>query len=176
MIKKLMGFSRTAALKVTPTDVGALVDGMSGMLRSVLPSGIELGSAGVSTCRALCDAAAVEQMVLNLVTNARDAMPEGGTVTLTVEPPMGAGPSRPAWMPKGTFVRLAVSDTGLGMDEATRTRALEPFFTTKPPGAGTGLGLPMVFGLAKQQGGFLDLRSAPGKGTTASLYFRSAGE
>jgi PAS domain S-box-containing protein len=171
MIKKLLGFSRTAALTVVPTDLAALVDGTRVMLERVIshPIDLEIGAAGQGV--ALCDPGAVEQMVLNLVTNARDAMPDGGTVSIAVEAAESKGPDRPSWLPSGDYVRLSVSDTGVGMDEATLARAVEPFFTTKALGAGTGLGLSMVYGLAKQQGGFLELLSEPGRGTAARLYF-----
>jgi two-component system, cell cycle sensor histidine kinase and response regulator CckA len=132
---------------------------------------LEVSTAEGST--ALCDPGAVEQMLLNLATNARDAMPTGGTVRMEVSPAVVArdAPPRSSWLPPGEFVRLSVSDTGAGMDDRTRARALEPFFTTKPPGIGTGLGLSMVYGLVKQQRGFIDLVSRPGKGTTVHLYF-----
>ncbi len=176
MIKKLLGFSRTASVQVAPTDLGALVIGMREMLRTALPPEIELSIQSPGECVAVCDQGAVEQMVLNLVTNARDALPDGGEVHVTVSlaGPGGDGQALPAWMRGGPFTRISVRDTGIGMDEATRSRAFEPFFTTKPPGVGTGLGLSMVFGLAKQQGGYFDLESAPGEGTTASLYFPTA--
>jgi PAS domain S-box-containing protein len=174
MIQKLLGFSRTADLAMAPTDLGDVVDQMCGMIRAVTPPHIELSVQRQGCNRALVDRAAVEQMVLNLATNARDAMPRGGRMTMTVEP-FSAGPdapSRPSWISEGEFVRVSVTDTGTGMDEATKARALEPFFTTKPAGAGTGLGLPMVYGLAKQQGGYLEVSSEVDAGTTVSLYFQ----
>jgi signal transduction histidine kinase len=173
MIQKLLGFSRTAQLALAPTDLAALVDDMESMLRAILPAHVKLALRGRAGSVAPCDPGAVEEMVLNLVTNARDAMPGGGTIRLTVEP-WATDPdeeTRPSWMPPGAYVRVAVEDTGTGMCDATKARALEPFFTTKAAGAGTGLGLPMVYGLAKQQAGFLDLASEPGAGTTVSLYF-----
>ncbi|HUF75059.1 MAG TPA: ATP-binding protein [Longimicrobiales bacterium] len=174
MIQKLLGFSRTADLDLAPVELGELVEQMRGMIRAVAPSLIEITVQCVEGSIAICDRAAVEQMVLNLATNARDAMPEGGALRLVVEPwtARPGEPSKPPWIPEGEYVRVAVVDTGCGMDEKVRARALEPFFTTKPPGAGTGLGLPMVYGLAKQQGGFLELLSEPGSGTTVNLYFR----
>jgi PAS domain S-box-containing protein len=173
MIQKLLGFSRTAELDLAPVDLAQLVEEMRSMLSAVTPPSIELSVEVEARSMALCDRGAVEQMVLNLTTNARDAMPRGGSMRLIVEPWVAAAEAqtRPAWIPDGAFIRVAVVDDGFGMDEATRARALEPFFTTKPPGAGTGLGLSMVFGLAKQQGGYLDLASAPGAGTSVSLYF-----
>jgi two-component system, cell cycle sensor histidine kinase and response regulator CckA len=174
MIQKLMGFSRTAELDLRATDLAAAVRELTGMLRALMPDGVELDVRTEPESVALCDRGALDEMVLNLVSNARDAMPEGGSIRLSVEP-WTAGPdesARPPWMPRGEFVRVAVADSGIGMCEATKARALEPFFTTKPAGAGTGLGLPMVYGLAKQQGGYLELESEPGRGTTVSLYFQ----
>ena len=177
MIQKLLGFSRTADLALGRVDLGELMEEMQGMVRAVTPPRIEIVVQRTGCGVALCDRGAVEQMVLNLATNARDAMPGGGRLTLTVEPfHPEREPAVPSWIRGGDFVRVSVTDTGTGMDEATRARALEPFFTTKPPGAGTGLGLPMVFGLAKQQGGYLELVSEPGEGTTVRLYFPKAGD
>ena len=178
MIQKLLGYSRTADLALGPVHLAELLGEMEGMIRAVTPSSVQITVQRGDPTLALCDRAAVEQMLLNLATNARDAMPEGGTMRLIVEPWVAAAGvvGRPSWIPEGAWVRVAVADTGIGMDEATKARALEPFFTTKPPGAGTGLGLPMVFGLAKQQGGYLELVSEPGAGTTVSLYFPSVAD
>jgi PAS domain S-box-containing protein len=175
MIRKLLGFSRSAPLALAPTDLGTVLDGMLGMLESLVPEEITLEVEPASGCVALCDAGAVEQMVLNLATNARDAMPAGGTLRITVDTASGRDlAARPQWLPAGAYVRLIVQDSGFGMDEVTLAHALEPFFTTKELGAGTGLGLSMVLGLAKQQGGYLDLVSELGRGTTARLYFPRA--
>jgi two-component system cell cycle sensor histidine kinase/response regulator CckA len=174
-IRKLLGFSRQSALRVAPTDVAELVRTLEGMLRRLLDERIALEIDVAPFCTALVDPGAVEQMVMNLATNARDAMQQGGvlrigvrSVTLTAEQAATNGLKVPA-----TFVRLSASDTGVGMDEHTRARALEPFFTTKPAGAGTGLGLAMVYGLVTQQNGFVEIESRPGRGTTVHLYFPS---
>ena len=176
MIRKLLGFSRKADLNLAPTDLSDLVRRLHGMLRHVIPEHIALEERIAQDCVALCDPGAVEQMVLNLATNARDAMRGGGTVTLAVARAVvdRETTARPTWLAPGEFVRLSVTDTGAGMDETTRAHALDPFFTTKPPGVGTGLGLSMVYGLVKQQDGFIDLVSEPGKGTTVHLYFPTA--
>ena len=179
MIRKLLGFSRKVDLALAPTDLSDLVVRLQGMVRHVIPEDIALEVSTAPGVTALCDAGAVEQMILNLATNARDAMPGGGTVRIEVVPAVidRESPIRPTWLKPGEFIRLTVSDTGVGMDDRTRARALEPFFTTKPPGVGTGLGLSMVYGLVKQQHGFIDLVSQPGKGTTVHLYFpRAAAE
>jgi two-component system cell cycle sensor histidine kinase/response regulator CckA len=175
MIRKLLGFSRTAPLEIAPTDLASVLDGMRGMLESLVPDEITLelsaGTGGV----ALCDAGAVEQIVINLATNACDAMPAGGILRVTVDAVSGSQiANRPPWLPDRAYVRLVVADTGFGMDEVTLAHALEPFFTTKMPGEGTGLGLSMVFGLAKQQGGYVDLSSELGRGTTARVYLPQA--
>jgi PAS domain S-box-containing protein len=178
MIRRLLGFSRTADLNIRPIDLGELVTGLHVMLRHVLPADIALEMSTAEDSTALCDPGAVEQMLLNLATNARDAMPAGGTVRIEVSPAV-VGPdvtARTSWLAPGEFVRLSVRDTGVGMDDGIRARVLEPFFTTKPPGIGTGLGLSMVYGLVKQQGGFIDLVSQPGQGTTVHLYFPKAAE
>ncbi|MCC7534980.1 MAG: response regulator [Deltaproteobacteria bacterium] len=128
----------------------------------------ELAADDVSLVNA--DPSQVEQMVLNLALNARDAMPRGGTLTFAIHAAHGHGGS--AEVP-GDWTVLEVSDTGMGMDEATRERIFEPFFTTKPAGHGTGLGLPMVFGAMKQLGGFVEVDSGVGRGSTFRLYFPS---
>ncbi|MEO6057598.1 MAG: response regulator [Gemmatimonadales bacterium] len=124
------------------------------------------------------DVGQLEQVLLNLTLNARDAMPSGGTLTIRSEglwldtqlaPPVADEEFRP-----GAYVWLSVSDTGLGMDQATLRRAFEPFFTTKGPGEGTGLGLSMVYGVVRQSGGYVRARSAPGQGTRIDLYLPSA--
>jgi len=176
MIRKLLGFSRSAELDIVPTNVAALVSGMHETMKQLLPDSIVLEMSLAEESTARCDPAAVEQMLLNAITNARDAMPGGGEIRIAIGPAvMGRdAPERPPWMTPGEFVRLSISDNGVGMDEATRTRVLEPFFTTKAPGAGTGLGLSMVYGLAKQHGGFIDVLSDLGFGTTVHLYFPTA--
>src|SRR5690606_19725273 len=122
------------------------------------------------------DPAAVEQMVLNLATNARDAMPGGGTLTLGLAPVRMSEEfvRRRGWGKVGDYAAITVRDTGDGMAPAVMERLFEPFFTTKPPGLGTGLGMPMVYGLMKQHRGFVDVESAPGQGTTVTLYFPAA--
>jgi CheY-like chemotaxis protein len=122
--------------------------------------------------RVKADPGQIEQVLLNLVANARDAMPKGGTVTITTQDvPKMEGEDRPlAGMRRGPWVLLTVHDTGVGMDAATQARIFEPFFTTKEPGKGTGLGLAMVYGIIKQSGGFIWVDSAPGQGTTFRIY------
>jgi PAS domain S-box-containing protein len=171
MTRQLLGFSRQADLTLAPTDVARVATQLSGALRRLVPENIELrlvADEAVPAVRA--DSGAVEQMLLNLITNARDAMPQGGRLAVVVKALERAGPSgRP-------HVCVSVCDTGVGMDEATKSRIFEPFFTTKPVGVGTGLGLAMVYGLMRQHDGFVDVESAPGLGTTVRLCFPAAEE
>jgi CheY-like chemotaxis protein len=118
---------------------------------------------------AKADTNQLEMAVLNLAVNARDAMPDGGTLRITAGAEKVEALSRPGLKP-GTYVKLSVADTGVGMDEATLARAIEPFFSTKGVGKGTGLGLSMVHGLASQLGGTLTIRSRPGLGTNIELW------
>jgi len=174
MITQLLGFSRRADLTPVPTDLAKVVRGLSSLLRRTLPEDIAIEVAAappVGTVKA--DPRAVEQMLLNLATNARDAMPDGGTLRIAVEETT-LGEEFVAMHPgahSGRHVCVSVSDTGTGMDDDTRRRLFEPFFTTKPPGKGTGLGLAMVYGLTKQQDGFVDVTSEVGRGTVVRLFF-----
>ena len=174
MTRKLLGFSRRASLTLVPTELSTVVQGLSHLLKRLLPENIDLS---VETEEGLpiveADSGSIEQMILNLATNSRDAMPDGGTLTLTVgeksfhEEDLQERP----WLIPGRYISVCVGDTGQGMDEPTLERVFEPFFTTKPVGEGTGLGMAMVYGLTKQHGGFVHVESALGKGTRVELYF-----
>ena len=122
--------------------------------------------------RALVDPGQFEQLILNLVVNARDAMPGGGRLTVAVTDALlgEAEADRLGRLPPGRYVALRVADTGTGMDDATRRHLFEPFFTTKPPGQGTGLGLATVYGIVRQSGGASDVRTAPGAGATFTIF------
>src|SRR5205807_552931 len=142
-------------------------------LRRLLPATVEIQcdaepEAGVVEA----DAGALEQILLNLAANARDAMLGGGTLYLDVRRTRLDAEDRPlhAWVEPGSYVCIAVSDTGAGMDAETQARVFEPFFTTKPAGVGTGLGMAMVYGLVKQHKGFVHMYSEVGQGTTVKLY------
>ena len=177
LTSKLLALSRRRPLAFRALDVDALVGEFTGLLDRLVPAGVALDlrpGAGGLTARA--DPGAVEQVVLNLVTNACDAMPGGGTLriaTTGVELDEAYCRDRPGATP-GPYVALAVSDSGGGMDEATLRRLFEPFFTTKAVGAGSGLGMAMVYGLVQQHGGYLDVASRPGVGTTVTVYLPRA--
>ncbi|HKJ01870.1 MAG TPA: PAS domain S-box protein, partial [Longimicrobiales bacterium] len=172
--RKLLGFSRRADLQREPTRLSAVATSLSGMLRTALPESIELViDADDDAGSAFVDAGSIEQMILNLVTNSRDALPEGGRVTLTVRDlylDKEECRRRPGLTP-GRHVCVQVADDGIGMDAETLRRVFDPFFTTKASGVGTGLGMAMVYGLTKQQGGFVQVDSEQGLGTATCLYF-----
>ncbi len=174
MVKQLLGFSRHADLSLTATDLGAVVDEVASLLQRLLPADIEVKlHAPERASMAVADAGAVEQILLNLATNARDAMPDGGGLTIEVNHKRlrEADKWETPWVVPGEYVCVAVTDTGFGMDKTTAAMMFEPFFTTKPPGVGTGLGMAMVYGLMKQHSGFVHAYSEPNKGTTIKLYF-----
>ncbi len=159
LTQQLLAFSRRQHLAPRVLDLNALLVSVEPMIRRILGEDVAVSLAldpGVRPVRA--DPGQLEQVLLNLAANARDAMPRGGR--LAIETRSADGPKR------GPEVELAVSDTGSGMDEATRARIFEPFFTTKAPGKGTGLGLSTVYGIVVQHGGEVGVESEPGRGTT----------
>jgi PAS domain S-box-containing protein len=170
---RLLAFSRQQQLAPSAVEVGALVTGLIGVLRRVVEETVRIETViapDLWTCR--IDAHQLENALLNLAVNARDAMPEGGRLAIAAENAvLDADYARDhAEVTAGRYVQLSVSDTGTGMSKEVVARALEPFFTTKPVGQGTGLGLPMVYGFVKQSGGHLAIYSEPGFGTTVKLY------
>ncbi len=179
LVKHLLGFSRQTQIEQRPTDLGSVVQPLSKTLQRLLPEDIEIRVITPEhTPIVRVDPGTIEQMVLNAATNARDAMSGGGVLTIEVRDTWidEEHRARHGWGQPGHYVSIIVSDTGKGMDEQTVQRAFEPFFTTKPTGVGTGLGMAMIYGLVKQQDGFVDLRSAPGRGTTLQMYFPVIGE
>ena len=173
MVRGLLSFSRRADLSFTAVDLREIVAGLGQMVHALLPGGIELRIVvPQAACPVRGDASAIQQLLLNLVTNARDAMPSGGTLVIEAMP----GPVNPRfpesvpWVSADAFYCMAVSDTGVGMDDATVEKIFEPFFTTKAPGFGTGLGMSMVYGIAKQHGGFVHVYSELGAGTAVKVY------
>ena len=170
--RRLLAFARRGDLRAERIDPVGLLDGLRDVLAQTLGSPITVrveGGAGLPAVMA--DRGQLETALVNLATNARDAMPDGGTLTLAAAAhEVTAAPAHPAGLKPGRYVSLAVTDTGTGMDQATLARAVEPFFTTKPPDRGTGLGLSMAKGFAEQSGGALAIESAPGRGTTVTLW------
>src|SRR5438445_463719 len=174
MVKELLGFARRSRLDLQSIDLGGLIGDLSGFLRRILPADVEIVTASEEDLPDVrADVHATEQILFNLVTNARDAMPDGGVLRIETRRQHLTEDQRQAWgsVRAGEHLCLSVGDTGVGMDEETRTHMFEPFFTTKPAGKGTGLGLATVYGLVKQHGGGIDVDSEPGKGTRFRIYF-----
>ena len=173
LANQLLTFSRHQAIQPTVIEINTLVGDMERMLRRVMADQVALQVVArpeVGLVRA--DVGQIEQVLMNLVVNARDAMPGGGTVTIeTANVVLDENYSRThTGVGAGNYVMLAVSDTGTGMDPETRSHIFEPFFTTKEHGKGTGLGLSIVYGIIKQHGGDIWVYSEPGKGTTFKIY------
>lgn len=179
MIRKLLAFSRRERLERTPRRLDDLVREMTTVLRRVLPEHIEIRlDTEQDLPHASVDAGAVEQMLVNLATNARDTMPHGGTLGIGVRRRRldQRQPRHGELQLPGDYVCIDVHDTGAGMDGETRERVFEPFFTTKSVGAGTGLGLAMVYGLMRQHEGHATVESELGAGTTVTLWFPASDE
>ena len=179
MVQKLLAFSRKRELRIAPTRVGPHLRQAARMLERLLPDDVRVELETPESMPAVAvDAGALQQIILNLGTNARDAMPGGGHLHISAEPVhLDADTCElQGWGRPGDFVRVTVSDTGAGMDEEAKTRIFEPFYTTKPIGRGTGLGMAVVYGLMKQHGGFVNVYSEAGRGTAVKLYFPASAE
>jgi len=169
---QLLAFSRVQRLEVRPTYVAPLIEEMRPLLRNVLGPGIAKNfDLDPHLTPVLADPTQLEVAVLNLAINARDAMPEGGTLTISSRRRRINDDSE---LEPDTYIELSIADTGAGMTPEVLARAFEPFFTTKEVGKGTGLGLSMVYGMARQSGGAVRIESEVGIGTTVRLYFRRA--
>jgi CheY-like chemotaxis protein len=172
----LLAFSRTSAIQPRVLDLNERLKDISKLLRPLMGDDVEILVAAKSTAVVEADPGQLDQIVINLAVNARDAMPRGGKLileTATVRFDESFADQHQA-MPAGKYVQLAVSDTGDGMDEATISHIFEPFFTTKEIGKGTGLGLATVYGIVKQSAGHILVYSEPGHGTTFKIYLPSA--
>ena len=176
LLQRLLGFARRQALQTEAVDLVALLTGMSDLISSSVGPTVELQlRCEPDLPAALVDPNQLELAILNLCVNARDAMPDGGQLTILAEG-AAVGPLSFPRIKPGFYLRISVIDAGLGMDAETLAHAVEPFYSTKETGRGTGLGLSMVHGLAAQLGGGFHLSSAPGQGTRADLYLPAAAE
>lgn len=176
LTRQLLTFSRREVGRPRPVSLGVVVGGMENMVRRLFGDGdgVELRVVGHEALGFIqADTGQMEQVVLNLAVNARDAMPEGGCVTIeTANVDLDADHARTnPGVTSGPHVVLAVSDSGVGMDRETQARMFEPFYTTKDVGKGTGIGLSIVLGIVRQNGGHVRVHSAPGCGTSVMVYF-----
>jgi PAS domain S-box-containing protein len=170
LVQRLLAFARRQPLQASAVDVAALVRGMADLVESTSGPQVKVVlQVAEQLPSAVADANQLEMALLNLAVNARDAMPDGGTLSISATADKADGPDAATLKP-GAYVRLCVADTGVGMEQDVLARAVEPFFSTKGVGRGTGLGLSMVHGLAQQLGGRLDISSKPGLGTRVDLW------
>ena len=169
--RRLLSFARRDALLAEPVEVGPMLADLADVLAHTLGRRVAVRAVSEHRLLTFADRGQLETALVNLATNARDAMPEGGTLTLeAVGESVTADTPHRAGLQPGDYVRFTAADTGAGMDDATLAHATEPFFTTKPRGKGTGLGLSMSRGFAEQSGGALLLSSTPGHGTTVEIW------
>jgi hypothetical protein len=169
LTRQLLAFSRRQVMLPVVLDVSAIIAGMTQMLRRLIGEDIELAVVTADDCHVKTDPSQMEQVVMNLVVNACDAMPNGGRLVIETTRMTTGATNVPALGP-GEYVVLAVTDTGSGMTAETKARIFEPFFTTKGPERGSGLGLATVYGIVKQSGGEIAVESEPGRGTTFRVY------
>ena len=176
LTRQLLAFSRRQVLQPQVLDVSILAGNLEKMLRRLLREDIELVTQfGPTPHLVYADPGPLEQVLMNLVVNSRDAMPDGGRITIETHTVVVSGDRKEGQgVPPGRYVTLVVDDTGKGMDAATMERIFDPFFTTKPVGKGTGLGLSTAYGIVEQSGGFIRVRSEPGVGSTFTVYLPAA--
>ncbi len=172
LVKQLLIFARKTEALLETVSINNLIGEFSKLLQETFPKTIIISTSLQQDLPTIvADASQIHQVLLNLCLNARDAMPKSGTLSISTKTIEGQDVcSRFAKATARQYVRIEISDTGIGMDDATRQRVFEPFFTTKGPGKGTGLGLAVVFGIIEHHSGFIDVRSAPGKGTSFTIY------
>jgi PAS domain S-box-containing protein len=169
----LLAFSRKQILTPKPVELGGIIRNMEKFLTRLISEDVELRtSLADRELMVVADSGQIDQVLMNLATNARDAMPDGGLLTIeSGREELDEGfVAKYGYGRPGAYALISVSDTGAGMNEAVRQRIFEPFFTTKEPGRGTGLGLSIVYGIVKQHGGFINVFSEPGRGTTFKIY------
>ena len=171
LTRQLLAFSRRQVLAPEVLDPAGVIDGLAPMLRHLLGEHIELVTSSAGEARRVrADPGQLEQVIVNLAVNARDAMLDGGRLDIRTESMwLDAGHVPDAGAPGESQVRITVTDTGSGMDEATLSRVFEPFFSTKAQGKGTGMGLATVYGIVRQSGGSIDASSIPGSGSTFTI-------
>ncbi len=177
LTRQLLAFSRRQIIQPENLEIGPLVDNLLKLVRRVIGEDVALEFHAAEDLPAIhADPTQIEQVLMNLCLNARDAMPEGGRLSIETAAAVLDDEFRRLhpWARTGSFVLVSVSDTGQGMDEETRARVFEPFFTTKEPGRGTGLGLSTVYGIVKQHEGLLHVSSRPGRGSTFRVYLPAA--
>jgi CheY-like chemotaxis protein len=170
MIRKLLSFSRGANLRMTTVDLGQTIDELVPGLQRLLPQNIRLTARNLTGGLVKVDTEALEQILANLTTNARNAMPDGGSLVLETGTGWLNAAEQSPWVRPGKYVYLRATDTGHGMDPETLSRMFEPFFTTRVGSDGAGLGMSMVYGLVKQHEGFVLADSREGGGTTVTIY------
>jgi two-component system, cell cycle sensor histidine kinase and response regulator CckA len=176
LTRQLLAFSRKQLLELKVVDVNAIVADMERLLRPLIGENVALTARlAPEAGHTRADAGQLEQVLMNLVVNAKDAMPNGGKLTIqTQNVSVDEGHRGQTFIRPGNYVMLSVSDTGTGMDKETQSRIFEPFFTTKEKGKGTGLGLSTVYGIVKQSGGYVMVQSEEGRGTTFQIYLPRA--
>jgi signal transduction histidine kinase len=173
--QRILAFSRRQSLSPTAVNLNQLVQGMSELIRTSVGELITVETRLAAEGWTRCDVNQMENVLLNLVINARDAMPDGGTLMIETGDVSSDGPLADyGAVPSGDYVQLAVVDTGVGMSDEVRSKALDPFFTTKAEGQGTGLGLSMIYGFVTQSGGHLHIGSEVGKGTAVTVFLPRA--
>jgi two-component system cell cycle sensor histidine kinase/response regulator CckA len=174
LTRQLLAFSRKQVLQPVRIDLNEIINGVARMARRLIGADVQLKlRLAKSVANVLADPAQIEQVLLNLIVNARDAMPNGGMITVqtaNVQLDGDAPEIVQAGIAPGAFVLLAVSDNGIGMDQATQARIFEPFFTTKETGRGTGLGLSTVYGIIRQTGGAITVESERGNGASFRVF------
>jgi signal transduction histidine kinase len=171
LVRQLLAFAKQQPLELMPVDLNQVVEGMTALLRATMGTKIRIDNEiAVGLWPAIVDPVQIEHVILNLAINARDAMADGGSLTIATANVILTEPRRGVDVPAGEYVTVALSDTGTGMTDDVLRKSFEPFFTTKAPGRGSGLGLSQVYGVASQSGGGVEVVSKYGQGTTVRVF------